>query len=78
MRIKFKKVWQIEEFAKHCTTYNSDIIIKDGSIMVDGESLVGLLAIGINKVVDVNIILKDESLDNIIDDLLKLGIKAED
>ncbi len=52
MKIKFRNIDQIEKFCNIASKYGN-VIVSNGSISVDGESIVGLTALGLNKVFDV-------------------------
>lgn len=55
MKVLFKNIKQAERFSKAAEKYDGSIIVKDGSVSVDGESLIGLMTLGINKILDVEI-----------------------
>lgn len=55
MKVKFKNLAEIEQFAKVANLYDGDVIVKSGSITIDGESVVGLVTLGVNKWVEVYI-----------------------
>lgn len=53
MKVKFKDLTEIEQFAKIATLFSGDVIVQSGSINVDGESVVGLVMLGVNKWLEV-------------------------
>jgi len=53
MKIVFRRIEQIEAFSKIAEKYGN-VMVKNGSIVIDGESIVGLTTLGLNKVLDVN------------------------
>lgn len=52
MKIVFRDLFQIEKFSKIASKYGN-VIVANGSIEVDGESIVGLTTLGLNKVLEV-------------------------
>ena len=52
MKIIFRNLDQIEKFCTIAEKYGN-VIVKNGVIEVDGESIVGLTTLGINKVLEV-------------------------
>lgn len=55
MRVNFKNIAQMDKFCKAAERYDGNITVSCGSIEVDGSSLMGLVNVGFNKTVDVNI-----------------------
>ena len=55
MKIKFRRIDQIEAFSKLAEKYEGDVIVSEGRINIDGESVVGLITLGLNKKLDVKI-----------------------
>lgn len=43
---------QIERFCNIAAKYNN-VVVSSGSVSVDGESIIGVAAMGLNKVLDV-------------------------
>ena len=58
LKIMFRNLRQIEKFSNIATKYGN-VIVADGSIQVDGESIVGLTAMGLNKILEVKFADKD-------------------
>lgn len=56
IKIKLYDKETIEKFVKVASTFISDINVYDGSIIVDGKSVLGMYAIGFPKEVEVQII----------------------
>lgn len=59
MRIKFRNIEQIEKFCNIASKYNN-VIVSSGSVSVDGESIIGVTAMGLNKILDVTFNDKDK------------------
>lgn len=55
MRVNFKNIAQMDKFCKAAEKYDGNITVSYGTIEVDGSSLMGLVNVGFNKTVDVNI-----------------------
>lgn len=58
MKIVFRNLNQIESFCKIASKYGN-VMVSSGSITIDGESIVGLTTLGLNKVLDVKYTDKD-------------------
>ena len=58
MKIVFRNLSQIESFCKTASKYGN-VMVSSGSITIDGESIVGLTTLGLNKVLDVKYTDKD-------------------
>lgn len=59
-KIKFKTPEEMTEFINICSTYNSDINVFDGSVILDAKSIVSMFSISNGKVVQVEMISDDE------------------
>lgn len=55
MDIKFKNLVEIETFAKMAEQYNGDVILTNGSIAIDGESVVAIVTMGVNKWIELHL-----------------------
>ena len=55
MQIKFKDLVEIETFAQLAEQYEGDVILTNGSVAVDGESVVGIVTMGLNKWLELHI-----------------------
>lgn len=68
----------MDKFCKAAERYDGNITVSCGSVEVDGSSLVGLVNIGFNKTVDVNISDKfSASAVQFESEIAKLGIIRE-
>lgn len=54
--IKFKSAEDIERFVRECTHYQGDVNVYDGSIMVDGKSILGMTSLDITHVLNIELI----------------------
>lgn len=78
MRVNFKNIAQMDKFCKAAEKYDGNITVSCGSIEVDGSSLMGLVNVGFNKTVDVNISDKfSASAVQFESEIAKLGIIRE-
>lgn len=78
MRVNFKNIAQMDKFCKAAERYDGNITVSCGSIEVDGSSLMGLVNVGFNKTVDVNISDKfSVSAVQFESEIAKLGIIRE-
>lgn len=78
MRVNFKNIAQMDKFCKAAEKYDGNITISCGTIEVDGSSLMGLVNVGFNKTVDVNISDKfSASAVQFESEIAKLGIIRE-
>ena len=59
MKICFRNLDQIESFCKIAGKYGN-VLVSSGSITIDGESIVGLTTLGLNKILDVTYNDKDK------------------
>lgn len=59
MKIVFRNMMQIEKFCNIASRYNN-VIVGSGSVSVDGESIIGVSSMGLNKVLDVTFNDKDK------------------
>lgn len=78
MRVNFKNIAQMDKFCKAAEKYDGNITVSCGTIEVDGSSLMGLVNVGFNKTVDVNISDKfSASAVQFESEIAKLGIIRE-
>lgn len=78
MRVNFKNIAQMDKFCKAAEKYDGNITVSYGTIEVDGSSLMGLVNVGFNKTVDVNISDKfSASAVQFESEIAKLGIIRE-
>lgn len=61
IKVRFKNIDVLQKFADIVSKYKSDVIIHDGKTMVDGESIMGLIALGLYKTFEVEFIEKEPS-----------------
>lgn len=73
IKIVFRNIQQIEKFSRIAEKYGN-VIVKNGSIEIDGESIVGLTTLGLNKVLEVNYNDKD-SIVQFESEVAALGIE---
>lgn len=59
MKIVFRNMQQIEKFCNIASRYNN-VVVSSGSVSVDGESIIGVSAMGLNRVLDVTFNDKDK------------------
>ena len=55
MRICFKNIAQVKKFCKAAEKYDGSVIVSEGSITVDGESIIGIMNLGLNKTLEVEL-----------------------
>lgn len=55
LKVNFKNIAQINKFCKAAEKYDGNVTVSCGSVEVDGESIIGLVNLGFNKTVDVQI-----------------------
>lgn len=61
VKVRFINVDVLKEFANIVSHYESDVIIHDGKTLVDGESIMGLMALGLYKTFELEFIEKKPS-----------------
>ena len=61
MKVCFRTLEQIEAFCKIAGRYGN-VLVSSGSITIDGESIVGLTTLGLNKLLDVQFNDKDKKV----------------
>lgn len=75
IKVRFKNIDVLQKFADIVSRYKSDVIIHDGKTMVDGESIMGLIALGLYKTFEVEFIQKEDGeKEQFMFDIEKLGI----
>lgn len=62
IKIKFKNPRKVAEFVNTCFDYDCDINLYDGKNVVDAKSVIGVFAISLGKVLEVQPITSDESV----------------
>lgn len=55
MKVNFKNIAQVNKFCKAAEKYDGNVTVSYGSVVVDGESIIGIVNMGFNKTVDVQI-----------------------
>lgn len=55
MKVQFKNIAQVNKFCKAAEKYDGNVIVSDGSIEIDAESIVGIMTLGLHKVLEVKI-----------------------
>lgn len=62
MKIRLIKMEQIEKLVNVCESFNEDIDLSSGHIIVDAKSFMGVTGMGIEKVLTITINTNDESV----------------
>lgn len=76
MKISFRNIVQVNKFCKAAEKYDGNVTVSEGSISVDGESIVGIMTLGLNKILEVNISDKfSASAVQFESEIAKLGIE---
>jgi phosphotransferase system HPr-like phosphotransfer protein len=76
MKISFRNIVQVDKFCKAAEKYDGNVTVSEGSISVDGESIVGIMTLGLNKILEVNISDKfSASAVQFESEIAKLGIE---
>lgn len=76
MKVSFRNIIQADKFCKAAERYDGNVIVSEGSVSVDGESIVGIMALGLNKLLTVEI--SDETSASAMEfksEIAKLGIE---
>lgn len=55
MKVQFKNIAQVNKFCKAAERYDGNITIGDGTVEVDAESIVGIMTLGLHKVLEVKV-----------------------
>lgn len=55
MKISFKNIAQVNKFCKAAEKYDGTVIVSEGSVSVDGESIIGIMNLGLNKTLTVEL-----------------------
>lgn len=77
-KIRFKNAEVVEKFARMMGKYESDVLIHDGKVTVDGSSIMGVLFLGLYKTFDMEFIEKKSGeKEKFIKDITELGILEE-
>ena len=76
MQIKLKDAEQIEMFVKITQSLESDVIIGEGNIQVDGKSLMGIMRLDLKKPYKVELrgSKSTDELESFIEQIRPLGI----
>ncbi len=75
VKVRFKNIETLQQFADIVSQYKSDVIVHDGKTIVDGESIMGLIALGLYKTFELEFIEKEPSeRERFMFDIEKLGI----
>jgi len=78
VQIKFKDLVEIETFAQLAEQYDGDVILSNGSIAIDGESVVGIVTMGVNKWLDLHVVATDPTAAREFKNAIKqMGIKTK-
>ena len=76
MKVQFKNISQVNKFCKAASRYDGNITISDGSVEVDGESIVGIMTIGLHKTLEVKMSERNSaSAIEFESEIAKLGIE---
>lgn len=59
-KIKLKSPEQVTEFINLCSKYSNDINLYDGSVVVDGKSIIGVFGIQACKEIEVEMLGADK------------------
>lgn len=75
-KIKLYSPDLIAEFINICSSYECDINLYDGKNIVDAKSVIGVFALSLDKVLDVQAITSDESvISSFIEDMRKFEVR---
>ena len=78
MKIKFTTFSQIKEYMSRIHVFASGILIKSGSLCVDGTSLMGILSLDTNKILELVIVEEKNNESDLIHQMLReIGVLAE-
>lgn len=76
MKVQFKNIAQINKFCRAVDKYDGKITIGDGEFEVDGSSLVGIMNLGLHRLLEVKISNKNSaSAIQFMSEIAKLGIE---
>lgn len=75
IKVRFRNMDVLKEFVDIVSKYRSDVIVHDGKTIVDGESIMGLMALGLCKTFELEFIEKESSeRERFMFDIERLGI----
>lgn len=75
IKVRFKNVETLKEFSDIVSHYKSDVIVHDGKTVIDGESIMGLIALGLYKTFELEFIEKEPSeRERFMFDIERLGV----
>lgn len=74
-KIRLTTPEMVSGFINVCSKYECDINVYDGSVVLDGKSIIGMFAIMPGKVIEVKAISSDESvISSFVEDMKKFEI----
>lgn len=77
MQVVFHNLEDIEKFMNLCSKYESDVIVNNGSIYVDANSLIALVSLGFNTPFDITFAnKKDGEYESFVIEMDKLGLRG--
>jgi phosphotransferase system HPr-like phosphotransfer protein len=75
IKVRFRNMDVLKEFVDIVSKYRSDVIVHDGKTIVDGGSIMGLMALGLYKTFELEFIEKEPSeRERFMFDIERLGI----
>ena len=75
VKVRFRNIETLQQFADIVSQYKSDVIVHYGKTIVDGESIMGLMALGLYKTFELEFIEKEPSeRERFMFDIERIGI----
>lgn len=78
MKVKLTTIDDVKKFCNLACQLESDVFLKSNRYVVDGKSLMGIFSLSLDKIIEMEIVSRDDrEIDSFVNQLKEFGIYKE-